>query len=97
MRTLMKSIVTGALVVVLGGPALAAAGPRPVVERPVAAEKVATPTRAPAKDSDAARYAEREKQSQSLETFKGGAGLNIYIGGTALAVAALIVLVLVLL
>jgi hypothetical protein len=97
MRTLLKPIVTAVLVAVLGGPALAAARPVAGVEQPVAAE-VAPAAKKPAatKDADAARYAARETKAQNLEQFKGGA-LNVYIGGTALAIAAFIVLLLVIL
>jgi uncharacterized membrane protein len=95
MRTLLKPIVTAVLVAVLGGPALAAARP----ERPVAAqvEQQAPAARKPAaQTAEAARYAARETKAQNLEQFKGGA-LNVYIGGTALAIAAFIVLLLVIL
>jgi hypothetical protein len=94
MRTLLKPIVTAVLVAVLGGPALAAARP----ERPVPAETAqAAKKPAAATTADAARYAQREtKTPQQMEQFKGGA-LNIYIGGTALAIAAFIVILLVLL
>jgi hypothetical protein len=83
------------LVAVLGGPALAAARPVAGVERPVAAE-VAPAAKKPAASQEAARYAARETKAQNLEQFKGGA-LNVYIGGTALAIAAFIVLLLVIL
>jgi hypothetical protein len=100
MRTLMKPIVTAVLVVVLGGPGLAGASPtvsptvRPtaVVQRPATTE-VARQTRTAAEDS--ARYAARETKAQNLEKFRGGEG--IYIGGSVLALALLIVLLVVLL
>jgi len=50
---------------------------------------VAQQTRKAAAD-DTARYAARETKAQNLEQFKGGAAL--YIGGTALAVALVVVL-----
>ncbi len=90
MRTLFKPFVAAVLVTVLGGPALAEARPQP----PVAAEQAAaTESAQPARKQtadDAARYAARETKAQNLEQFKGGAA--IYIGGTALAVALVIVL-----
>jgi hypothetical protein len=98
MRTLMRPFVTAVLVAVLGGPALAAASPASA-ERPVAAQVApADAGKKPAPPaSDAARYATRETKAQNLGQFKGGAGLNIYIGGTALAIALFVVLLLVLL
>jgi hypothetical protein len=91
----MKPIVTAVMVMVLGGTGFAAATPAQptAVEQRTAATAVA-PTRASTQDT--ARYAARETKAQNLEQFKGGGGLSIYIGGTALAVAALIVLLLVL-
>jgi hypothetical protein len=98
MRTLLKPFVTAVLMTVLGSSGMAVASPQPApaIERPLAAE-VAKPVKAAAPSVEAARYAARETKSQNLEQFKGGAGLNIYIGGTALAIAAFIVLLLVLL
>jgi hypothetical protein len=90
MRTLFKPFVAAVLVTVLGGPALAAARPQPpVAAERAAATQVAQQTRKAAAD-DTARYAARETKAQNLEQFKGGAAL--YIGGTALAVALVVVL-----
>jgi hypothetical protein len=42
-------------------------------------------------------YAEREKNAKSLEQFRGGEGVSIYIGGSMLAVVLVVVLLVVLL
>lgn len=47
--------------------------------------------------ADATSYQAREQQARGLEGWKGGAGVSIYLGGSALAIALLIVLILVLL
>ena len=46
---------------------------------------------------ESARYAEREQQSKSLEQFKGGEGISIYMGSTVLAIMLVLVVLLVLL
>jgi hypothetical protein len=95
--SLAKSIAAAALMVMLGGPAMASGG-LPV--SPVAAEtqKAGTVATSPARTvtttADASRYAQREQNAQKLGNFKGGAA--IYIGASAIALAALIVLLLVL-
>ena len=58
---------------------------------------VTTPAAASAPVDESARYAEREQQDKSLEQFKGGEGLSIYMGGSVLAIALLLVVLLVLL
>jgi hypothetical protein len=101
MRTLTRPVLLAALAVVLGGSASAAVAPqspaRPAVQRGVAAEVMASKKQASGTPADAARYAARETKAQELEQFKGGAGVSLYIGGTTLAIALLIVLLLVLL
>jgi hypothetical protein len=42
--------------------------------------------------AQAAEYQAREAAAPGLEKFKGGGGVDIYIGGTALAIALLVVL-----
>ena len=68
----------------------------PTGETPPAAVATANATEpggaaAPQTASDANRYAEREKSASAQENFRGG-GASIYIGGSAVAVALIIVL-----
>lgn len=60
------------------------------------AERHTTQAEATAPASDAARYAAREKQSGSQQDFRGG-GASLYIGGSALTVALIIVLAIIIL
>jgi hypothetical protein len=97
--TAVKSIVAALLAVVLGGPAFASAGsasrtPPALTERASASTVAAGPGRVAVK-ADASRYAAREQSAQGLDTFKGGS--YVYIGGSAIALALLIVLLVVLL
>lgn len=77
------------------GPATATAGlpQAPSSSRP-AASASATETSRSAHD-EGARYADRE--AAELEDFQGGRNVGIYIGGSALTIALLIVLLIVLL
>jgi hypothetical protein len=95
--SLAKSIVAAVVMVMLGGPAMASAGlpARPAVVAQTGATPAATsPVRTETGATEASRYAAREQKAQKLENFKGGAA--IYIGASAVALAALIVLLLVL-
>jgi hypothetical protein len=92
--SLAKSIVAAVLTVMLGGPAMAT---NALPEQPAAVHQTTTAKVATAQTvttSDASRYAARQQSAQKLEHFKGGAA--IYIGVSAIALAALIVLLLVL-
>jgi hypothetical protein len=51
----------------------------------------------PAGSNDVQRYAERERSTQGLQKFKGGDGVSLYIGGSALAIALFIVLLIIIL
>jgi hypothetical protein len=90
-----KTIVTALLTVILGGPAFASAGmaaeTRPAVVEPVTSTAPARKVTA----EDASRYAARETAAPGLERYRGGS--YVYIGGSAIAVALLIVLLVVLL
>ena len=99
----LRWIAPAIISVTLAGPAFAAASlPGQGPARPVASQSApasttpAAPSAAPAaaSSSDAASYAQREKQSQGLENFRGGA--TLVIGGSALVLALLIILILVL-
>jgi hypothetical protein len=50
-----------------------------------------------AKSGDVQRYAARERTSPGLQKFKGGDGVAVYIGGSALAIALFIVLLIIIL
>ena len=95
--TAVRTFVAAVLTVMLGGPAFASSStvpaPQAMTER--ASTTVATaPSREMAK-ADASRYAAREQSAQGLDTFKGGS--YVYIGGSAIALALLIVLLVILL
>lgn len=94
--SLAKSIVAAVLMVMLGGPAMASTGlpTKPVAAQQTTTQVAAAPARTVNAAADASRYAAREQRAQKLEHFKGGAA--IYIGASAIALAALIVLLLVL-
>jgi hypothetical protein len=77
-------------------PAIAALGGEPRAVSPVASptdssKRTNSPSAATPAPSDSARYAEREKNAAQQEAFRGG-GVSIYIGGSVLAVALLIIL-----
>ncbi len=67
-------------------PALASAA-----SAPPPAQEVAPTSTHPRADDPAADYAQREAAAQTLEAFTGG-GAGVYIGGSTLAIVALIVL-----
>ncbi len=85
--------------VMLSGPAFGAAGLPDGTRRPIpAAVTTATSTNsatslavtAPADGS--AGYAQREQAATGLEGFAGGAGVSIYLGGSALLIILLVLL-----
>jgi glucose/arabinose dehydrogenase len=55
----------------------------------------ASPAEQPTPDS--ARYASREQTAKELQNFRGGEGVSLYIGGSALAIALVLVLAIVIL
>jgi uncharacterized membrane protein len=80
--------------VLAAAPVVTSAAPaRPAATAPVKAE---TERAAPATEADAERYAEREQKADEQKEFKGGAEGYVYIGGTTLAVALAIVLIILL-
>jgi hypothetical protein len=100
MKLVLRWIAPLVAAIMLSGPAFAASGlPAPArtvqtapAAREVAAGTVATTT------ADTQSYAAREKQAVGLENWQGGAaGASIYLGGSALALALLLVILLVLL
>ena len=101
--TFLRWIGPAVVTVMLSGPAFAAAGlPESAVPitapAPAAVEKAKPAKATPARTTKpSTNYAQREQQSQGLEKFKGGEGAGLYISGSALAVALLIVLLIVLL
>jgi hypothetical protein len=99
----MKSIrgfVVAALLTVWSFPAVSQATPVAPsrVPAPVTAP-VATPVSGglPASTAEAGSYAQREAAAQQLADFVGGESVGLYIGGSTLVVALLIVLLIVLL
>lgn len=78
----------------IGAPVAATAAP---AETPPAKIAAASDTRPAAQTtSDASRYAEREKNAGAQEDFRGG-GASIYIGGSALTIALVIILLIIIL
>jgi hypothetical protein len=99
MKIVTRWIAPLVVAVMMSGPAIAAAG-LPTA-RPVAAQTSSAPARVETSTTstttDSQSYAEREKQAAGLENFQGGAAASIYLGGSALALALLLVILLVLL
>jgi hypothetical protein len=99
MKIVSRWIAPLVFAVMLSGPAFGAAG-LPVATRPVAAQTSSAPARVETSTTttaDTQSYAQREKQAAGLENFQGGASASIYLGGSALALALLLVILLVLL
>lgn len=108
LRKSLRWISPAVVGVMLSGPAFAGAAimqsPAPVTA-PVTAPALpaSAPASAPATtagpssapSTDMARYQEREAATAGLETWKGGAGVSIYLGGTALAVVVLLLVLLI--
>jgi 3-oxoacyl-ACP reductase-like protein len=71
------------------------AAPRPAAPRPAAPPAAATGTGLPglAQAVQLAALAAREKQARELQDFRGGESVSIYIGGGALTVVAIILLI----
>jgi hypothetical protein len=95
--SLLLAFVLGVGVVGTSTPAAASAGERaPAAETttPVAATKPSAQSQ-PASSkpaSDAATYASREKQAGDRKDFRGGS-VSIYLGGSAVAIVLIIILV----
>lgn len=90
-----KWIATALMMVILGGPAVASAG-MTTREAPAEISRSATKPGDEPPVTDAEQYSQRENQSKNLERFKGG-GAGIYIGGSTIAVVALVILLIILL
>jgi hypothetical protein len=97
MKLVTRWIAPLVVAVMMSGPAFAATG-LPTA-RPAAAQTTSAPARVETSttstSTDTQSYAEREQQAAGLENFQGGA--SIYIGGSAIALALLLVILLVLL
>jgi len=74
-------------------PLVASADPKPVAAHSQSSTKPTTPTQTP---DDANNYAQREKQAPAAANFEGGAE-GIYIGGSVLTIALVVVLLVILL
>ncbi len=99
MKLVLRWIAPLVVAVMMSGPAFAAAGlPAPARPAPTAtAPRAAEVSTVAATSSDVQSYAAREKKAAGLEQWQGGAGASIYLGGSALALALLLVILLVLL
>jgi len=92
----MKKLIAGALLVaLLGAPSIAAARttrgvPAAVAQAP--ARRVA-PAPVAATAADASDYAAREAAAPALGQFEGGDSAGIYIGGSALTVVLIVLLI----
>ncbi len=104
---IVTSLATISLAAFLSGPALAASAanattPTPVTSQEVAQEVTQVPepsaltTKSGSSTDEAQGYASRESSAKGLESFRGGEGASLYIGGGALTVALLIVLIVIL-
>jgi hypothetical protein len=96
----MKTVIASALLLaLLGVPSVArAANTRevPVVVDEAPARSLAEPARSDDAAAEASHYAAREAAAPALGKFKGG-GAGIYIGGSALTVILVVVLIVILL
>jgi hypothetical protein len=96
-HTIKHSIATASLIaatVVMAAPAAAAPGRELGMPATAAAAQPGAGARALAPQSDAQRYAERERATPQLANFRGGD--TVVIGASAVAVILAIVLILVL-
>jgi hypothetical protein len=75
----------------LSGVSAVAAARRAPLPAEVSAQRAPAPART-LPSAQAAEYAAREAAARDLEKFKGGGGVDIYIGGTALAIVLLVVI-----
>jgi len=91
MASILRRIVVAALLAAWSFPAAAAttapSQPAPIVEKAEIARSVSA-------SAEAAEYAAREQQAPANQNFQGGAYL--YIGGSVLAAALLILLIVIL-
>jgi hypothetical protein len=93
-------IVAGLLVALCGAPSIAQAGinregPAAVGEAPRVGLFEGAPAGAP--PGEASDYAAREAAAPALGQFKGGDGAGIYIGGSALTVVLIVLLIVIIL
>lgn len=92
----IRSIVVAALLTVWSFPAVSQAAPAaPARVPPPVVEQVAAPVGLAATTTETQSYAQREATAQQLADFVGGESAGIYIGGSTLIVALLIVLLIV--
>ena len=96
----MKKLIAGALLFVLSGATSVAQAaftpdPRPVVARAPVSPAPQPTAPAPAPASEASNLAAREAANPALDEFKGG-DAAIYIGGSAVTVLVIVLLILIL-
>jgi hypothetical protein len=82
------------LAAALACPSVASAEPTTVPTEEVATTPTVAPDPAPV--DDATRYAEQEKQTPAAANFEGG-GRGVYIGGSAVTLVLLVILLVILL
>jgi hypothetical protein len=92
MKALQRLVVT-VLLGVWCFPAVSLAKPLPTPSAEIGSPPSSgASAKQPSADPEAAALAAREKQSQGLETFRGG-GVSIYIGSGAMLVLVIILLI----
>ena len=95
----MKKLIAGALLVALSGITSIARAEFAPEPRPLVAEAPARPvaqSTAPAPTSESGNYAQREAANPALGEFKGG-DAAIYIGGSAITVLVVVLIILIIL
>lgn len=98
MLAILRRAVVVALLAAWSFPATGLAKGNNESSEPAAPAAAQTLTSTPGGASSAvAQYSAREKQAQGLENFQGGEGTYIYIGGGALTVVLIVLLILVIL
>lgn len=96
---ILRSVAVAVVSVFLSGPAFASASLPEALSnsRPVpAATQTGTATQAGAAQTEASQLAAREQAATNLQDYRGGEG-GVYIGGSAIALVLLIVLLVILL
>ncbi len=94
-KRIVGSVVAVSFVACLSGSAFAAPAAVPAQTVVAAPGERAAPDLAAESKSEAQAYGARQSATKNLDSFRGGEGAGIYIGGGALSVALLIVLLIV--
>ncbi|HEY0707665.1 MAG TPA: hypothetical protein VGG33_12760 [Polyangia bacterium] len=98
-KPLLRWISPALVGVMLSGPAFAGAAiaktPTHATTPAQTTSQPAAPVAASTRTSDATNYQAREAASAGLEQWAGGAGVSIYLGGSALALVVLLLVLLI--